>query len=220
MNERPRPRIGTYQPAKEFHLFNAKDPFARYRDAAYKALAVIAIIGLAAFGSAKFEEHRDSENRALTAAWSDLVRGKLDGTIPLSEGETYYPEVSVVPAGRTDYEEFLQLRHSGQPINARTSPSTYYPNGKDTHVVAVLEQGRTIENVVLTRGRKPLSSEPGFWGAFRRGSVEGALVDRNGMPVEVSEDTVLAIYEDYLLTTSREPQKIQIPKPSHLEPTK
>ncbi|OGH23645.1 MAG: hypothetical protein A2958_02630 [Candidatus Levybacteria bacterium RIFCSPLOWO2_01_FULL_38_13] len=100
--------------------------------------------------------------------FNEETAGKLNGTIPLGEGEKIFERVKVVPAGAT-YEELLKMQQEGTPVNVRDHPGTSTPTGQFTRIIGTLPQGAIIEHVVIVKGTKPhpgVSNDPAEWAAF------------------------------------------------------
>ena len=100
---------------------------------------------------------------------SEEIAGKLNGTVPLSEGEQIFEKVKIVPAGDTNYSELQDMAEDKTLINVRNYPGTGTPDGRFSSIIGKLSQGTIIENVILVDGTRPhpaTANEPAKWWAF------------------------------------------------------
>ena len=96
------------------------------------------------------------------------IAGKLNGTIPLSEGEQIFERVEIVPAGAT-FEERQKMEQEKTPINVRKYPGTVTPDGRFSSIIGTLPQGTIIEHVISIKGGVPHPStvnDTGDWLGF------------------------------------------------------
>lgn len=89
---------------------------------------------------------------------SEEVAGKLNGTIPLSEGERI-EKIKLVPAGAT-FEEREEMKKNETLINIRNYPGAYTPDGRFSSVIGKLPQGTIIEQAILITGNVPYAVNP------------------------------------------------------------
>ncbi|MBI2031813.1 MAG: hypothetical protein HYT08_04340 [Candidatus Levybacteria bacterium] len=101
---------------------------------------------------------------------SEEIAGKLNGTIPLLEGEGI-EKIKLVPAGAT-FEERQQMERDQTLINVRNYPGTNTPDGRFSTIIEQLPQGTIIEHAVLVKGGVPHPSNPtdtqDWWGFIYR----------------------------------------------------
>lgn len=100
---------------------------------------------------------------------SEEIAGKLNGTIPLSEGEQIFEEVKIVPAGDTNYSDLEDMEKNKEVVKIRNYPGTYTPDGRFSSIIGELHQGDTIKHVIYTDGTRPhpsTANEPAKWWAY------------------------------------------------------
>lgn len=98
---------------------------------------------------------------------SEEVAGKLNGTIPLSEGEQIFEKVKIVPAGAT-FEERQKMEQDGTEINVRNFTGNT-PRGEFGDIIGKLRQGTIIEHVISIKGGVPhpaTANDTGDWWGF------------------------------------------------------
>ncbi len=100
---------------------------------------------------------------------SEEIAGKLNGTIPLSEGEQIFEEVKIVPAGDINYSQLEDMEEGKTVVKIRNYPGTYTPDGRFSSIIGELHQGDTIKHVIYTEGTRPhpsTANEPAKWWAY------------------------------------------------------
>ncbi len=98
---------------------------------------------------------------------SEEIAGKLNGTIPLSEGEQIFEKVQFGPAGAT-FEERQKMEREGTPINVRNYTGNT-PDGRFSTIIGSLPQGTIIEHVISIKGgvlHPSTANDSGEWWGF------------------------------------------------------
>ena len=86
--------------------------------------------------------------------FNEETAGKLNGSIPLEEGEQIFEQVKVVPAG-ANFEELRKMQQEGTLVNVRNYPGTNTPSGQLSRIIGKLPQETIIEHAILVQGLRP-----------------------------------------------------------------
>lgn len=160
------------------------------------SITAVGLVAILMFGG--YSEYRRRTNEGATSDWATSMAAKLRDPIhSLTFGEKFYPEVTVVAAGRTWYER-LRMEQERPPVNIRRYPALGLPAGGESPVAGTTRLDNVIKNVIVRDDNPQDPSEVGDgWGSFFCRDAQGAT----WLGEPPGQDAVCAADSNYLLAS-------------------